>query len=47
MIRFGEGLFWIVEKTSNNLDPDFNRSWISSSRFFRPKSGDLQKKGLH
>ena len=38
------GLFWILEKTSNNLDPDLNRSLIRLSRDSRPKWSDLQKK---
>ena len=37
-------LLWILEKTSNDLDPDFNWSLISLSRFFRPSWGDLRKK---
>ena len=43
----GGGLFWILDETSNDLDPDFNRSLIGLSRFFRPKTGCLQKKSLH
>ena len=30
----GGGLFWTVEKTINDLDPDFTQSLISLSRFF-------------
>ena len=30
----GGGLFWIVEKMLNDLDPDFTQSLISLSRFF-------------
>ena len=37
-------LFWLLEKTSNDCDPDFNRTVVTLSRFFRPKRGDLQKK---
>ena len=40
----GSGLFWILEKISNDLDPDFNGSLVSLSCFFRQKRGDLQKK---
>ena len=48
--KFAWGLFWILEKTSNDLDPDFKLALISLSRFFCPNFGDLQKnlkKGLH
>ena len=38
------GLFWIPEKTLNDLDPDFDRSFIRLSRYYRPKCSDLQKK---
>ena len=38
------GLFWIPEKTLNDLDPDFDRSFIRLSRYCRPKCSDLQKK---
>ena len=41
------GLIWRLEKTSKNLDPDFKWALIRLSRFFRPKCGDLQKKGLY
>ena len=38
------GLFWILKKASNDLDPDFNRGLIRWSWFFRPKLRDLRKK---
>ena len=38
------GLFWRLEATSNDLDPDFNRSSLRLSQFFCPNLGDLQKK---
>ena len=43
----GGGLFWKSEKSANDLDPNFDCSWISFTRFvrkFRPKTGGLQKK---
>ena len=49
------GFFWKSEKSANDLDPNFHCSRIrisrearKSKRFFRPKTGGLQKKkGLH
>ena len=41
--NFNEGLFWRPETTSNDLDPDFDRSSIRLSRFLCPNIGDLQK----
>ena len=38
------GLFWRLEATSNDLDPDFNRSSLRLSQFFCPNLCDLQKK---
>ena len=43
----GGGLFWKLETTANNLDPDFHQSSTRWSRFFCPNLGELQKKGLH
>ena len=40
----GGGLFWKVETTVSDLDPNFHCSRIRLRRFFRPKTGDLQKK---
>ena len=37
------GLFWSLETTSNNLDPDFDWSSIKLSRFLCPNLDDLQK----
>ena len=42
------GLFWILEKPSNDLDPDFNRALISLSRFFvQFEVISKKKRGLH
>ena len=38
------GLFWRLETTSNNHDPDFGQSSLRLSRFFCPNLGVLQKK---
>ena len=38
------GLFWRLESTSNDLDPDFDRSSLRMSQFFCLNLGDLQKK---
>ena len=38
------GLFWRLETTSNDLDPEFDRSSLRLSRFFCPNFGDFQKK---
>ena len=37
----GEGLVWMLEITSNDLDPDFDRSSLRLSRFFCPNLDDL------
>ena len=42
------GLFWSLETSSHDIDPDFDGSLNRLSRFFFPNEGDLQKKkGLH
>ena len=38
------GLFWKLETSVNELDPNFHQSWIRLKRLFRPKTGDFQKK---
>ena len=43
-LHWGEGLFWRLETTSNDLDPDFRWSSLRLSRFLSPNSDDLQKK---
>ena len=42
----GGGVFWRLEATSNDLDPDFDRSSLRLSRFFCPNLDDFQKKKL-
>ena len=42
--QWGGGLFWKLETTANNLDPDFHQSSTRLSRFFCPNLGELQKK---
>ena len=41
------GLFGSLDTTSNDIDPDFNRSAIRLSQFLFPNIGGLQKKGVH
>ena len=40
----GEGLFWKLGATSNDLDPDFDWSSLRLRRFFCPNFDDLRKK---
>ena len=44
VFALGRGLFRRLETTSNDVDPDFGRSSLRCSRFFRPNSGDPPKK---
>ena len=41
---FGGGLFWRLETTLNNLDPDFHWSSLRLSQLLSPNSGDFHKK---
>ena len=43
-LQGGEGLFRRLETTSNDFDPDFDRSLLKLSRFFCPNLGNLKKK---
>ena len=40
----GGRLFWRLETTSNNLDPDSHWSSLTLNRFLSPNSGGFQKK---
>ena len=41
-------LFWRLETTPKDLDPDFDWSLLKLGQFFCPNLGDVQKKkGLH
>ena len=42
----GGGLFWKLEKTVNELDPNFHQSWIKLRRFFCQNQVISKKKGL-